>query len=153
MSLTGPAFRTLAACTAVAAALALAACTQRHADSVSPTSELSTQIVALGDTLRVMRGQAGAVDGGRVVVRFDSAGADSRCPRGVQCAWAGDIPVVLAVTTTGAAQRVTLHTGLEPRRATVAPYAIELVDVTPYPGTEPPNARLAQVAVLRVTRP
>ena len=152
MSLTGPVFRTFAAC-AAAALPALGACTQRHADSVSPTSDPSTQVVALGDTLRVMRGQAGAVDGGRVVVRFDSAGSDSRCPRGVQCVWAGDIPVILAVTTSGAAQRVTLHTGLEPRRATVSPYVLELVDVTPYPGTEPPNARLAQVAILRVTRP
>ena len=138
-----------------AGAVASAACAQRHPDQTPPTTEpaASAASVRIGDTLRVMRGQVGDVESGRASIRFDSTSEDSRCRTGVQCVWAGDIAAMLTVTTGGASQRVTLHTGVEPRRATVGGYAIELVTVDPYPGTEPPNARLAQVAVLRVTRP
>ena len=151
-----PSLRSLALGASCVAAL-LGACAQRQADpSPPPATEpatTTTASVALGDTLRVMRGQSGTVDGGRLTIRFDSTSEDSRCRAGVQCVWAGDIAAMLAVSAGSTTERVTLHTGLEPRRARVAAYAIELVTVTPYPGTEPPNARLAQVAVLRVTRP
>ena len=139
---------------ALAAMAGVAACASRHPEETGPGSAPATSqaAVPLGDTLRVMVGQVGTVDGGRLSIRFDSAGPDSRCKVGVQCVWAGDIAATL--TTSGAAAAtLTLHTGLEPRRATVGGYAIELITVNPYPGTEPPNARLAQVAVLRVTRP
>jgi hypothetical protein len=154
MRLTGPMTRSLALGASCVAAI-LGACAQHQADPSPPTTEpaTTTASVALGDTLRVMRGQSGTVDGGRLTIRFDSTSEDSRCRAGVQCVWAGDIAAILAVTAGASTARLTLHTGLEPRRASVGAYAIELVTVTPYPGTEPPNARLAQVAVLRVTRP
>lgn len=139
----------------VAVSTVATACASRHADELPAGPEPSASAVAakLGDTLRVMRGQGGAVDGGRLAIRFDSAGADSRCPARVQCVWQGDVAAMLGVTAGGATTALTLHTGVEPRAATVAGYRIELLTVDPYPGTEPPNARLAQTVVLRVTRP
>lgn len=135
-------------------AVLVAACTSPRADEVPAGPEPSANTVAarLGDTLRVMRGQTGTVDAGRISIRFDSAGPDSRCKKGVQCVWAGDISATLVTKSGSTDATVTLHTNLDPSVATINDYRIELLTVDPYPGTEPPNARLAQVAVLRVTR-
>jgi hypothetical protein len=136
----------------------LAACTRRHPEAAHPTEpagDPSTSAIAarLGDTVRVLRGQEVAVDGRKITLRFDSTGADSRCRAGVQCVWAGDVAAMFTLTTIGTTATPTLHTGLEPRRSTVGGYVVELVAIDPYPGTEPPNARLAQSARLVVTRP
>lgn len=108
--------------------------------------------VALGDTARVMLGGHVTFDRARVRVAFDSLVSDSRCPKNTQCVWAGDAVPRLRVATHDATLAVVLHTTLDPKRAWLDGYEIALLDVTPYPGTEPPNARLAPTVVLRVTR-
>jgi hypothetical protein len=131
--------------------LALAACSS--GGGTAPKADPSTASVsgAFDDTVRVVRGQATAVDGGRLAVTYTDL-TDSRCPAKVQCVWAGDAAATLRLDAGGAVATPTLHTTLEPKAATHAGYAVTLVSVDPYPGTEPPNARLAATVLLRVAR-
>ncbi|MBV9880979.1 MAG: hypothetical protein JO180_10815 [Gemmatirosa sp.] len=147
--------RALAACS-LAGSLAIAACASRHPDdapaATGPSAMPATTAAgAVGDTLRVMRGQSVSVDGGRLVIHVDSA-SDSRCPQGVQCVWSGEVTAFLRLEAGGTTASAAVHSMLEPKHATHAGYDVAVVGLTPYPGTEPPNARLAQVALLMVTR-
>ena len=136
----------------VAASLLLAACARPASDAgtVEPASDLASSISWAGDTLRIMRGQSATADNGRITIAFDSAD-DSRCPANANCVTAGDAQVSIRIGSGASAVAKTLHLNKDPRRAVVPGYDVNLVDLTPYPGTEPPNARLAQVAVLFVT--
>lgn len=65
-------------------------------------------------------------------VRFDSTLADSRCPKGATCIWAGEVVVGLTVNDT----RVEL--AMSPRRpgadsASVHGHVFRLLEVAPYP--------------------
>ena len=117
----------------------------------SPGSASSAPEPALGDSLRVVRGQSVTLDGGRLTVAVTEL-VDSRCAANVVCVWEGDAAVTLRVESGGAVATPTLHTRLEPKRATHVGYELVLLDVTPYPGTTPPNAPVTPIAVLRVTR-
>ncbi|GAB3666938.1 hypothetical protein GCM10027589_32380 [Actinocorallia lasiicapitis] len=60
---------------------------------------------------------------------FTGVENDSRCPRAVDCVWAGDATVV--VTAGGA--RHELHVNADPKTATVGGHTVELVALDPYP--------------------
>jgi hypothetical protein len=120
-----------------AAAAALAACSS----AVGPTldaggPEASVQTGARTDTLSIRLGQSASLDGGRLEVKFDAKGPDSRCPANATCVWAGD---VLARITTrvagGAATSSDLHSTLEPKKLKIDRYTISMIGLTPYPGT------------------
>jgi len=128
----------------------LAACSGGNATS-APEPATSATAAQLGDSVRVVRGQPVSLDGGRLVVSFTDLN-DSRCPANVVCVWEGDAAATLRLEGAGAVATPTLHTRLDPKATTHAGYEVALVNVTPYPGTEPPNARLAPTAILRITR-
>ncbi len=136
---------------AALASLALAACSSGA--GTAPKADPSTSSVAgtFDDTVRVVRSQETAVDGGRLKITYTDL-TDSRCPKTVVCVWAGDAAATVRLDAAGAVATPTLHTGLEPKAATHAGYVVTLASVDPYPGTEPPNARLAGTVLLRVTR-
>ena len=136
---------------AALASLFLAACSSGA--GTAPKADPSTSSVAgaFDDTVRVVRGQQTAVDGGRLKVTYTDL-TDSRCPANVVCVWAGDAAATIRLDVGGAVATPTLHTALEPKSATHAGYTVTLVSADPYPGTEPPNARLAATVLLRVTR-
>ncbi len=123
--------------------LLAAACSGGAGTAPKADPSPSSVSAALDDTVRAVRGQATPVDGGRLTVTYTDL-TDSRCPANVQCVWQGD--------AAGATARPTLHTALEPKATTHAGYTVTLVAVDPYPGTEPPNARLAGTVLLRVAR-
>jgi hypothetical protein len=141
----------LTALTALPLLLALAACSSGA--GTAPKSEPTTASAStpLDDTVRVVRGQPARLDGGRLTIAYTDL-ADSRCPANVTCVWAGDAVATLRLEAGGAAATPALHTALEPKSATHAGYTVTLVSADPYPGTEPPNARLAPTVLLRVTR-
>lgn len=85
-------------------------------------------------------------------IRFAEVVGDSRCPRGVQCVWAGDAAIRLALSGLTAGE-VVLHAPTEtvgPRAATAGVYRIELLSVTPTPVYQEPRPRPYRVS-LRVT--
>jgi hypothetical protein len=139
--------------TAVALTVACSAPPAAAPAAGSPDASAPTQSVSLGDTLRIELGRSASVDGGRLVVKFVSRGADSRCPANVVCVWQGDVAVRIAARVGNTTVERELHTGLEPHSLTVARYVVTLVGLLPYPGTEAANVPSARpTALLRATR-
>jgi hypothetical protein len=60
--------------------------------------------------------------------------SDSRCPPKVNCVWAGDAALELRVSKGKQMQTLTLHTGLEPRSATVMGLKLTLQTLEPAKG-------------------
>ena len=120
--------------------------------AASPDADAPTQSGSLGDTLHIELGRSASVDGGRLVVKFVSRGADSRCPANVVCVWMGDVAARIAARVGNRTVERELHTGLEPHSLTADAYVVTLVGLLPYPGTEAaevPSAR--PTALVRVT--
>jgi hypothetical protein len=114
--------------------------------------DAGSQVISasVGDTLRIPVGRSASVDNGRLVLRFVSRGADSRCPANVVCVWMGDAQVRIAARAGNASTERDLHTGLEPRSLTVGGYLVRVVGLLPYPGTTTGDA--VPVVLLMVER-
>jgi hypothetical protein len=98
-------------------------------------------------------GQEARVD---ALLRLDFLGVpeDSRCPAVVECFWAGDAAVAIAVSLgMGPSFPDTLHTTLDPKAVLFGGYTITLVELTPYPqvpGPIPPADYAARFKVERI---
>jgi hypothetical protein len=68
-------------------------------------------------------------------ITFEGVTEDSRCPTGVQCAWAGDAAATFTLQKSpDAAVQRTLHTnGRFERQTDVDAFVVRLEDVKPYP--------------------
>jgi len=67
-------------------------------------------------------------------IRFVSVVEDSRCPKNVNCVWAGNGKVLLNIADRRKKSRsVELNTNLEPRAVTSSGYEIKLLELDPYP--------------------
>lgn len=67
-------------------------------------------------------------------ITFERVTADSRCPIGVQCVWAGDGAAKLQLKdNAGAVSDDTLHTTLEPQSVHFQQLRIRLKSLEPYP--------------------
>ncbi len=67
---------------------------------------------------------------------------DSRCPKDVECVWAGNAKVTIKVTNRrGQSQTFELNTNMEKKSAKFDGYEIKLGTVTPYPRS---NIRINQ---------
>ncbi|HEY9229261.1 MAG TPA: hypothetical protein VIP11_21620 [Gemmatimonadaceae bacterium] len=121
----------------ILSAATLAACSSVASPSRTDVAQTSTsQSTNKVDTLSIRLGQSATADGGRLEVRFDARGTDSRCPANVVCVWQGDAHVqIITRVAGGAAVTSALHSALEPKKVTVDRYSITMVGLTPYPGT------------------
>lgn len=113
---------------------------------------------AIGDTLRLRPGQVAEVGVEPLRILFIGISGDSRCPRGVDCVWAGDAAAELQISLPGApAVDVTLHThggpAGGPGEAAHDGHVVTLLDVEPYPVYLEHIAPSEYVVLLRVTRP
>ena len=90
--------------------------------------------------------------GSTTVVTFTEVSDDSRCPTNVTCVWAGDVAVTLRVQPAkGAAEVVTLHTGLaNAQSATAAGLRLRLERLEPSPTFGKPLDRGAYVATIAI---
>ncbi len=79
--------------------------------------------------------------------------ADSRCPEGVMCVWAGEVTVTLAVREGGDTREIALTLRpLEGGSVKTAHHELRLDDVSPYPGQGTHVNRPAYRATVIVTR-
>jgi hypothetical protein len=85
-------------------------------------------------------GKSVFVKGSRLTIEFVEVVEDSRCPRYVNCIWAGNAKVKLLVSRGKAAPKeIELNTGIEPRAVTVFGYELMLKGLTPYPDNSKPS--------------
>lgn len=121
--------------------------------SVCGTSQpLSPDIdVPLGDAFPLQVGQVAEVAGTDLVLRFDRVEEDSRCPRDVQCVWAGNAQVMLTAEAGAQEARLSLNTGVDPRAAEAGGYLVTLEGLLPIPFSERQLEPGEYIATLRVT--
>jgi hypothetical protein len=76
----------------------------------APASETGIE-ASLGKEVTLSPGQAVTLTGEDLSLIFKSVTADSRCPQGVTCVWAGEAGCRVVVTLQGAASETVLKTG------------------------------------------
>lgn len=100
----------------------------------TPEPYIVSHTISAGDTVRLQLGEAAALAGSAVVIRFSSVEGDSRCPVDVVCVWEGDAHIRLEVRHAGTVRiRADLHTTLQPRSVRYDDLEFHLVDVAPAP--------------------
>jgi hypothetical protein len=86
-------------------------------------------------------------------ISFSLVKEDSRCPKGVNCIWAGNGKILLKVSKgRGQAASVELNTGIEPQHHRFQDYDIKLVGLDPYPEQDVTIKRGQYVATLMVSK-
>lgn len=101
-------------------------------------------IFKLDTPFTLQAGETASLDGDSSVrIRFDTILADSRCPVGVECIWAGRVELAISFTQTAGAQTATLILG-DPAgtnftdRASFGEYTVQLRQVLPQPEADQP---------------
>ena len=93
------------------------------------------------------------VSRGLLTIKFVSV-EDSRCPRDVECIWAGNAKVTVKISNSrGKSQTFDLNTNLETKAARFEGYEIKLGTVTPYPAANiriNPNGYTASFTVTKL---
>lgn len=105
--------------------------------------------VPLGVDFRLSEGGTATVAGEGLTVTFSHVLTDSRCPRGVQCIWAGEVRIAVTLRQGGDAATIDLGDTLPP--VGYRAYLIRLVAVDPYPVSGAEGG--PRSAVLRVDKP
>lgn len=100
----------------------------------------------------VLKAGAEVEAGGGVLVRFVEVLEDSRCPKGVDCVWAGNAKIRLTVRAGDECATLQLNSALAPREAEWNGKSFSLVNLAPYPasGVEiEPSEYIATISVIR----
>jgi hypothetical protein len=119
-----------------AAGLALAAAVALACGGVRDVAGPSTRREArLGAPFSLRAGESAALPAQDLTVGFEGVDGESRCPKDVQCVWAGDAAARIRVGRSGgSSQDLELHTNR--RFATEAEafgFVLKLVDLQPVP--------------------
>lgn len=98
----------------------------------------ATQAARVGREFKIKVGRTLTLKGEVLRLRFVRVASDSRCPKGVECVWAGNAEVLIEVSAGGARGRRTLslntNAGQErPAEGTYRRYTVKLVGLSPYP--------------------
>jgi hypothetical protein len=96
-----------------------------------PTGEINAN---LGEKFSLAIGQGASIIGENLKVRFIEVTADSRCPQGVTCFWAGEASSLIEITYSGSTYSKTLTqpSPSEPPQTEFQQYEITF-DLLPYP--------------------
>jgi hypothetical protein len=107
--------------------------------------------VASNQEFEIKVGEKVSVEG--LKLSFTAVAEDSRCPKGVDCIWAGNGKIILKVSKAGRrASSINLNTGIEPKHKLYYGYDIKLVSLNPYPQKGEKIKRGDYVATLVVNR-
>ena len=92
-----------------------------------------------------------SLDGKEFTVRFVEVVEDSRCPKGVDCVWAGMARIRLELSVNGGeTQEVVLDTLAETDTAEFGDSSIRLKSLDPYPEADAQIDPMAYVATLEI---
>jgi len=109
--------------TTLVAILLLASCVQQPSETSA----------ALGQKVSLVPGQAASIQGEGLKIRFLEITADSRCPTGVTCIWAGEVSSLVEIDFRDSTlSRVLTAPGSSPGKADFENYEI-VFEVQPYP--------------------
>jgi hypothetical protein len=66
----------------------------------------STVNASLGNEFTLAIKQTASISGEDLSIKFVDVTADSRCPSGVECPWAGEVKILLNIKTNGSTQQI-----------------------------------------------
>jgi hypothetical protein len=115
------------------AGIALAA--MLAASALASAGDTEPRAVKTGESFELGPGGAVRADGQALEIRFEKVVADSRCPKGAQCVWAGDATVRLSLKR-GEAARETCDVRLSTAQAVGtgdSDLHVRLLGLTPFP--------------------
>jgi hypothetical protein len=93
----------------------------------------NTVKASLGKEFTLAIGQSATISSENLKIEFLDVTADSRCPKDVECFWAGEVTCLLDITTNGSAEQVELtQPGGSDAGQIVGDYAYKFT-VEPYP--------------------
>lgn len=92
----------------------------------NPTSSLEP---TLGEEFELEFGNQITVPGEGIHLQFDDVLEDPRCPKDVNCVWAGNAKIAIQFND----HEATLNTHLEPKQTTISDFNIELISLSPHP--------------------
>jgi len=102
-------------------------------------------------TLKI--GQSAYLKKEDLTITFQSVADDSRCPRGVNCVWAGNAAVVVKVKRGGReAASLTLNSNVNPKTAKYFSYEFSVADLSPYPSSDAKTSKRDYEATLIVQK-
>lgn len=121
--------------------------------SATPSPPSDSAEFKLGEAFSLALNQEKQAAAEAIRIKFVAVPADSRCPSGVNCIWAGEVKVKLALRKNQQAaeeKEILLSGGSESAQINWEGYTIELLEVAPYPKFQE-DSREYQVKLL-VTR-
>lgn len=100
----------------------------------------------------LLAGKQKTVTRDKLKIKFVSV-EDSRCPKDVDCIWAGNVKVTIKVTNRkGESKTFDLNSNLETKPVRFEGYEIKLGSVTPYPKANAPTSPNGYTASFTVTK-
>jgi hypothetical protein len=98
----------------------------------------ASRAARVGREFKVGAGRAVTFDAGRLRLKFLRVASDSRCPRGVDCVWAGNAEVLIEVGSKGGRGKMILRLNTNASQERAAEdkylgYTVRLLELTPYP--------------------
>lgn len=88
----------------------------------------------------------------KLSVRFVELVEDSRCPRDVNCVWAGNAKIKVRVTKNGRSHELTLDTNGQKQSAVAEGYSIKFTGLTPEPRSNIRINRNGYVAYFEIVK-
>ena len=88
----------------------------------------------------------------KLTIRFVEMVEDSRCPRDVNCVWAGNAKIRIRVSKGGRSHELSLDTNGKSPDAVAEGYSIKLVGLTPEPNSNVRINRNGYVATLQIVK-
>ncbi len=113
-----------------------------------PAAPVTDVRYRLGEAFTLTVGTTATFKDEPLQLRFINVPADSRCPEGVVCVWAGDAAVRIQFTESVD----TLHTMHIPSEVTRGAYTVRMLQLDPYPKHGVPRDTSAYAARFVVTK-
>lgn len=103
----------------------------------SIASQAGEKVIVLDREFKLKIGESAKAPREGLKVEFDSVSEDSRCPKGVNCVWAGNAKILLKVQKdTGKPADVELNTNINPKTFRYLEYDLSLKELKPYPESD-----------------
>ena len=95
------------------------------------------KLIVLEQEFKLKIGESAKSKPDGLEVEFHSVAEDSRCPRGVNCVWAGNAKILLKVKKdAGKPADVELNTNINPKTSRYLEYELRLRELRPYPESD-----------------
>jgi hypothetical protein len=132
------------------------ACAPATCDPATATcADPAAKVVSVGEEFVLAPGQRVTIGESGLNIEFERVTSDSRCPRDVQCVWAGNAAIRIQVVEQMSEPRlVELDTYGERQKAQLGKYELQVVSLTPDPvSTERIEPRQYRLTLRLTERP